>query len=868
MTAVKVAPRGRGTHRTIAAALAAAPVGAVVTVAPGLYAESVTLTRRVALEAEAGPGSVVLRSPEGPAVTVTAPGCVLRGLHLAGADPAQPLVRVEDAAGLTVDRCELTGGRIEVLGSADGRSAPANAALGPNHTLAAELADPVDGGGVLLLCDARLSGALGTALHLTGDARARAVDSVVDEVDGIGVVLSGRSVLIAERLRVSGTSGSALRAKGASRLLARDCSVLGAGRHGVLVQDEALAELADCRVVDPARTGVRTSHSARTTLVDCRISGALDHAVAAADQARVEVRDCRLEAPQGHGLLLASAACAVCAGTLVDGAGATAVQLVDRSTAVLTGCRVRGGGDHGIAAAGSATAEVVDTSVTDPASCGVDVQDEARLTLTGVRLHGGDTGVRLRSVAAEPCEVRGCAVGGQRRSGVEIGPDAAAVLEDVRVAEVGGAGVAVDGGGRLRLSGGAVSGAAGSGLVLERAASVEVRDLRVADSGKNGILIGEAVSGSFDHCDLSGSAFPAVHVGKGAEVRFRGCRFFDCGQDVGLADGAEPVFEDCAAVRVRTPVLTTLADRPGPSTPVSFPGDPEQPEGPRAQGSEPGTDGLWQQGEPEPEPETLEDLLAELDELVGLDGVKRDVNGMVKLMQTVRLREQAGLPAPPLSRHLVFAGNPGTGKTTVARLYGRLLRALGLLARGHLVEVDRSALVGEYVGHTGPKTTEAFHRARGGVLFIDEAYALVPAGAANDFGTESIATLVKLMEDHRDEVVVIAAGYPGDMDRFVASNPGLSSRFSRTLLFADYTSAELVSIVEHHAQRHRYELTDAARRSLTAYVENIPRGAQFGNGRTARQLFQAMTERQALRMSELTDPAPAQLMQLDEQDLL
>ncbi|WP_227745480.1 AAA family ATPase, partial [Streptomyces nodosus] len=276
---------------------------------------------------------------------------------------------------------------------------------------------------------------------------------------------------------------------------------------------------------------------------------------------------------------------------------------------------------------------------------------------------------------------------------------------------------------------------------------------------------------------------------------------------------------------------------------------------------------LWQQGEPEPEPETLEDLLAELDELVGLDGVKRDVSGMVKLMQTVRLREQAGLPAPPLSRHLVFAGNPGTGKTTVARLYGRLLKALGLLTRGHLVEVDRSALVGEYVGHTGPKTTEAFHRARGGVLFIDEAYALVPAGAANDFGTEAIATLVKLMEDHRDEVVVIAAGYPDDMSRFVTSNPGLSSRFTRTLLFADYTSAELVSIVEHHAQRHQYELTADAHRALTSYVERIPRNAQFGNGRTARQLFQRMTERQALRVAELVSPDSAQLIQLDEQDL-
>jgi SpoVK/Ycf46/Vps4 family AAA+-type ATPase len=236
-------------------------------------------------------------------------------------------------------------------------------------------------------------------------------------------------------------------------------------------------------------------------------------------------------------------------------------------------------------------------------------------------------------------------------------------------------------------------------------------------------------------------------------------------------------------------------------------------------------------------------------------------------MQTVRMRQDAGLPAPPLSRHLVFAGNPGTGKTTVARLYGQLLHALGLLSKGHLVEVDRSALVGEYVGHTGPKTTEAFQQARGGVLFIDEAYALTPEGVSQDFGSEAIATLVKLMEDHRDEVVVIAAGYPGEMDRFISSNPGLASRFTRTLHFADYSTEELVSIVEHHARRHRYELTDAARKALAEYLGSIPRGQNFGNGRTARQLFQRMTERQAMRVAELANPDPTALMTLDETDL-
>ncbi|MEK8146540.1 AAA family ATPase [Streptomyces sp. M10(2022)] len=199
----------------------------------------------------------------------------------------------------------------------------------------------------------------------------------------------------------------------------------------------------------------------------------------------------------------------------------------------------------------------------------------------------------------------------------------------------------------------------------------------------------------------------------------------------------------------------------------------------------------------------------------------------------------------------MFAGNPGTGKTTVARLYGGFLAALGLLERGHLVEADRGDLVGEFVGHTAPRTTAVFRRALGGVLFIDEAYSLVPQGQFSDFGSEAVATLVKLMEDHRDEIVVIVAGYPGDMDRLLESNAGLASRFSRTLHFEDYSSPELVRIVEHQADSHEYSLAPETAVELHDYFELVPRGGQFGNGRSARQVFQRMTERHAQRVAEL-----------------
>jgi SpoVK/Ycf46/Vps4 family AAA+-type ATPase len=203
-----------------------------------------------------------------------------------------------------------------------------------------------------------------------------------------------------------------------------------------------------------------------------------------------------------------------------------------------------------------------------------------------------------------------------------------------------------------------------------------------------------------------------------------------------------------------------------------------------------------------------------------------------------------------LSRHLVFAGNPGTGKTTVARLYGQILRSLGMLDTGHLVEVDRGTLVGEYVGHTAPKTQAAFRRALGGVLFIDEAYALVPDGRGNDFGQEAISTLVKLMEDHRDEVVVIVAGYPDEMERFISANPGLASRFTRTLTFDDYSAEELVQIVVHQANAHQYILDDDTRAALHQYFWAVQRGEGFGNGRFARKVFQEMTERHARRIAD------------------
>ena len=334
---------------------------------------------------------------------------------------------------------------------------------------------------------------------------------------------------------------------------------------------------------------------------------------------------------------------------------------------------------------------------------------------------------------------------------------------------------------------------------------------------------------------MVGTKYPALHLSKACTPVLRHVRIRDCEGAVGKDDGALPVFEDC----------TVDGSPMAPATPAAALRWSCDPVAVRSAGA-------LEESMP-PEDESLEDVLAELEEQIGLGRVKRDVQSMVNLMQAVRMRQEAGLPAPPLSRHLVFAGNPGTGKTTVARIYGRVLKALGLLRKGHLIEVDRTALVGEYVGHTGPKTQAAVTQALGGVLFIDEAYSLAPIGIGNDFGAEAIATLVKMMEDHREDLVVIVAGYVNDMGRFIGSNPGLSSRFTRTLLFDDYTPAELVEIFEYHAREVQYQLSPDAHRALTEMFQLLPRGEGFGNGRSARQIFQQMTERQAHRLAGITD---------------
>jgi SpoVK/Ycf46/Vps4 family AAA+-type ATPase len=271
--------------------------------------------------------------------------------------------------------------------------------------------------------------------------------------------------------------------------------------------------------------------------------------------------------------------------------------------------------------------------------------------------------------------------------------------------------------------------------------------------------------------------------------------------------------------------------------------------------------------EPELPPQRpIEELLAELDALIGLEHVKTEVRQLTSLLRVQQLRAEQGLPVIETSRHLVFTGNPGTGKTTVARLLSQIYRSLGVVDKGHLVETDRADLVAGYVGQTAIKTKAVLESAVGGTVLIDEAYALA-RGGENDFGLEAIDTLVKFMEDHRDDLAVVVAGYPEEMRQFVETNPGLESRFARMLEFPDYTTDELVAIFDSMSGGKEYHLDQPARARLREVIDAEPRGRGFGNARFVRNVFEQAVSKQAVRLAEFEHPTRDQLTVLTADDI-
>ncbi|MER6143278.1 right-handed parallel beta-helix repeat-containing protein [Streptomyces sparsogenes] len=914
---------GHRSYLTIADALRDAADGDEIRIAPGRYEESLRLTGQVTLTAAAVAGEGADPAggpPPGAGVTLAAPAAdrpalevlpgarpTLRGVTVHGAAADRPAVLL--AGGAT----DWTGGgvrqgRLEVRGDAALRMADAvlsgaalagvllrtTGAVRLTGCLVADTAGTglVAGGATRVeLVRTEIRAAAGSGVRVREDARAVLRGCLIDRPGRSGLLTEDRAAALLTDCRIRDTGGEAVRALGSSPLPDPDpaetthtghttdtagataitgatggvvlhgCELTGAAADAIGVTGPAQLRATASTLRDCAGSGVAAGDGARVLLAAVTVLRTGASALGAHGSAQLAAREVTVRDAATNGLLATGTAAVDLTDSELTGCRYSAVHLGERTRATLTRVRAGGTPEHGVHVVGEAALTLTDTRLADCGMSGLDVAGAARAEATGLAVTRCVNGVTAGSDG--PLRLTDCEVTDAERAGITLGPGDTEVSGG-RILRPGTAGLVFATGATARVTDTEIREPTGSGLVVAGEATPRARGVRVLRPGKNGLILDGGGAGVFEDVEIVRPGFPAVHLAERAAPELRRILVRDAAEDLSAEPGARPEVEDCVSVRVKS------ARWPAPETAEGTPrGLPEGlPAGP-GPGQPPPSEGAAGPQEAVAAEESLEDLLGELDRLVGLARVKQDVASLVKLMRTVQRRESAGLAAPPLSRHLVFAGNPGTGKTTVARLYGRILAAVGLLERGHLVEADRSSLVGEYVGHTGPKTQRVFQEAMGGVLFIDEAYSLAPAhgGGGNDFAQEAIATLVKLMEDHRDSVVVIVAGYPTEMEHFIDSNPGLSSRFNRTLMFEDYDTEELLRIVERHAASHQYDLTDAARATLTGYFELLPRDGRFGNGRSARQVFQAMTERQAYRVSEIENPSESELMTLSELDV-
>ena len=664
-------------------------------------------------------------------------------------------------------------------------------------------------------------------------------------------------------------------------VLDREITLSGAGTAGEVRIESAGDPVLRLSAERATISGIVLAHSGGEAAVDlaggtlhaeeCVVTAESSVAVAVRGGADLRARDCRIGNDGGAGLLVFDGGRAHLRGCTLASISTTAVVARAGGTPKLVDCVITDA-QGAVLAADRADGFLEDCRIHRITGTAIVLEADSRLTVTGTTLSDVDGVALLVGSGSEPV-LRDCRVERTAAQAIVVVQGASAVLERVVVDSPRGHAVHVLEGSSIELADCEVRGAGHDGVLVAGGAKAKLTRCTVTGGDGAGVLAEDRADVGLVATHVSATTGPGLLARGGARLVVDGGSVRGCAGGVRWETDASGELLDCEVVDNLGDGVTLLT-----SAPVRVHGCRVE----RNRGQD--LRGVVEGGEPERDAPAarkpgrrggdqgggdLDALLAELDALVGLAGVKREVETLVRLHQMAERRAAAGLPSPPMGRHLVFAGSPGTGKTTVARLYGRILAALGVLRTGRLVEVARADLVASVIGGTALKTTERFEAALGGVLFVDEAYTLAAQSGGNgpDFGREAIDTLVKLMEDHRDDVVVIVAGYTNDMRTFLAANPGLSSRFSRSIEFTDYSSAELVTIVEGLCSGNQYRLEFETRAALHTYFTNLPRDAAFGNGRTARKVFEEMIGRQAYRLAEDETATAVALTRLLPEDL-
>ncbi|MEU5298992.1 right-handed parallel beta-helix repeat-containing protein [Streptomyces umbrinus] len=793
-----VGPGDRDRYRTIGEALAAARTGALISVRPGTYAENLVVNTRVTLTAAEGRGTVEIRPRAGSVLALRADAVMISELTLRGGDAEQPAVDVRRGQA-ALDGCEIVGSAWTAL--------------------------LAGGTGSLALRDCRVSNSQGAGIVVTSTTPTTVETCTFEHLGTSGLVLAEQGEARMRGCTVRDARGNGLLANGESRGTVEDCDISSTDKPSIALEENSSISVIRT-VVHDTSTGVHLSSGGRTTLEDVRVTGSSGNGIVLAKGTDPVLRRCRVSRTRGHGVLVTDRARGTFEDCWIDGAQGAALRVAGAASPALTGLTVR-----------------------DCDQTGLLLEEDSAPELDRLEVIGGAPAIAVRG-GANPLLRRARLVepGGD---GIVASKDARGRAEDCEIVRPKGSGVRVSSGSTLYLAGGGASDAATHGLVVEDGGNVTVRDFRVEISGEEGVVVAAGGELTANRTSVHAAKGHGFLLREGAIASLSGCEVSGGAQDGFRVESTAPVS-----------VVNCLArENEGGGLVQTAPGDRLAVEGLNSTGN--GKRDAWGSGSAEntdpagsgaadaPPADRPEGPLGALNALIGLENVKQQVRTLVNLTQLAQRREQLGMSAPPMSRHLIFAGPPGTGKTTVARLYGSILAELGSLRSGHLVEVSRADLVAQVVGGTAIKTTETFQRALGGVLFIDEAYTLTSDSnnGGADFGREAVDTLLKLMEDHRDDVVVVAAGYSREMDSFLSSNPGLASRFSRTVEFENYSVPELVAIMENMCAQHQYELGEGTEAALGAHFEAMPRDAGFGNGRAARGVFEEMVDRQAVRLA-------------------